>query len=88
MWTRWVSREWKSEGFTDLAYEVRPTGSTTTTDGVKLIEVGAHYHRADNYYPTRKAALQANYDELRRRYITLQQQCEALLQEIEKEGDA
>ena len=88
MWTQWVSREWRDEGFSDFAYEIRATGRTTTSDGVELVEVGGHYRKADDYYPTRKAALHANYEDLKQRHITLQRQCEALLQEIAKEGDA
>lgn len=88
MWTRWVSTEWRSEGFHEYVYEIKPTGKTTTADGMTLYEVQGRYVHEDEYCPTRRAAMIENYEELRRRYITLQQQCEALLQEINKEGDA
>lgn len=89
MWQRWVSADWKDDrGFYEYAYKIQPTGSTTTVDGERLVRVNGMYVCESDYHPTRKAAMQANYEELRRRYVTLQQQCEALLQEIEKEGDA
>ena len=88
MWTRWVSSEWRSEGFHEYAYEVKPTGKTVTADGMTLYEVNGRYVCEDEYCPTRKAAMIENYEELRLRLAKLTNQCEALRQEIEKEGNA
>lgn len=88
MWQRWVSTEWKGEGFYEVAYEMRVTDRTTTADGVTLCEVGGHYLREADFPKTRKAAMTANYEELRARLAKLTNQCEALRQEIEKEGGA
>lgn len=88
MWQRWVSTEWKDAGFYEVAYEMRVTERTTTADGVTLCEVGGHYLRESDYPKTRAEAMRENYEELRKRLAKLTNQCEALRQEIEKEGDA